>query len=221
MLRSIGQSGSGSVTERSFNTHVVGVGLTEPPSHAVGDINDDGDDDISVTGPVNRTALLSSGSDFDPEAWATLTPRTGWSTHLGGDFDGDDQSDVASFRSSDGTWHVAVAGAGSYTTSLWADFSTASGWQARVVGDFNGDGRDDVAQFHPSNGTWWVSRSTGSGFSTSLWADFSTASGWAPQLVGDFNGDGRDDIANRHTSNGSWWVSISDGSRFSTPRWLP
>jgi len=220
-LRSIHQSGAGLRTERSFSGRVVGVtpGLTQPPSHAVGDVNGDGMDDISVTGPSDRTVLLSDGNDFNDEAWDSLDPRTGWRTHRVGDFDDDGQDDVASYLGGDGTWHVAIAGAGSYSTSVWADFSTASGWSSQLVGDFNGDGRDDIANFHPSNGSWWVSRSTGSGFVTGLWADFSTASGWSSQLVGDFNGDGRDDIANYFPGNGTWWVSRSTGSGFSTSLW--
>jgi hypothetical protein len=98
-----------------------------------------------------------------------LDPRTGWRTHRVGDFDDDGQDDVASYLGGDGTWHVAIAGAGSYSTGVWADFSTASGWSSQLVGDFNGDGRDDIANYFPGNGTWWVSRSTGSGFVTGLW----------------------------------------------------
>lgn len=213
-LRSVSQSGGGGTVERTFNTHVVGVtaALADPAGHGVGDINDDGEDDIGVTGPVNRTALLSTGNDFDDDTWGTLDPATGWGTHLDGDFDGDGQSDVASFLGSNGTWHVAIAGSGSYSTSVWDDFSTASGWKTQVAGDFTGDGRDDIANFHPSNGTWWLSRSTGSSFALDLWADYSTASGWTSQVVGDFTGDGRDDIANFHPSNGTWWVSRSTGS---------
>ena len=220
-LRSVSDTGGGLRTERAFTTHVVGVstGISEPPSFSVGDINGDGDDDIAMTGPVYRSALLSDGFGFEDEAWDVLNPRVGWRAHLGGDFNGDDRADVASFLGSDGTWHVAEAGGGSYSTSVWADLSTADGWQVRDVGDFSGDGRDDIAQFHPSNGTWWVSRSTGSGFSTSLWADFSTPSGWQARVVGDFNGDGRDDIAQFHPSNGTWWVSRSTGSGFSTSLW--
>jgi hypothetical protein len=220
-LRSIGDTGGMVSTERTFAGRVAGFSTprSDPPRALVGDLDSDNRDDVVSIRLGERTVLDSNGTSFSAQDWGSVSPPTGWAEHLGGDFNGDSDMDTAGFKSSDGTWHVSVAGASSFTTTVWDDFSSASGWLSRSTGDFNGDNRDDIAQFHPSNGTWWISRSTGSDFVTGLWEDFTTASGWQSQVVGDFSGDGLDDIANFHPGNGTWWVSRSNGSGFVTTLW--
>ena len=163
--RSVAETGGTVVVERGFSSTVVGVvrGVADAASFVVGDATADNLDDIHQIGPGARILLESKGADFDPVEWGVVTPPSGWSRHLAGDFDGDGTGDVASFLRSDGSWTVALSDGNQYDVGVWADYSTASGWEAQSSGDFTGDGRSDVANFHPSNGTWWVSRSTGFG----------------------------------------------------------
>ena len=211
-------TGSGFSTAR-WGTYSTRTGWA---THLVGDFCGNGRDDIASYHPSNGTwwVSCSTGSGFAaPGLWATFSTRTGWATHIVGDFTGDGRDDIVSYHPSNGSWWVSRSTGSGLSTSRWATFSTRTGWATHMVGDFNGDGRDDIVSYHPSNGSWWVSRSTGSGFSTSRWASFSTRTGWATHMVGDFNGDGRDDVASYHPSNGTWWVSRSTGTSFTPLRW--
>ena len=159
---------------------------------------------------------------FSVSQWADFHTNDGWTSQLVGDFNNDDNDDIANFHPNNGKWWVSISnGSNSFRTTEWANLSTNSGWTSQLVGDFNNDGNDDIANFHPRNGKWWVSISNGSnGFRTTEWANLSTDSGWTSQVVGDFNNDGNDDIANFHPNNGKWWVSISNGSNgFRTTEW--
>ena len=168
-------------------------------------------DDIASYHPSNGTwwVSCSNGNTFStPSLWATYTTRTGWSTHLAGNFcSNSNRDDIASYFPGNGTWWVSCSNGNTFSTPrLWSTFTTRTGWSPQIVGDFDGDGRDDIANYHAGTGRWWVSRSTGSSFSTSLKGTLSPPTGWVGQTAGDFNNNGRDDIANYYPGNRSWWV---------------
>lgn len=130
-----------------------------------------------------------------------------------GDFNGDQQDDVAALTTG-GQWLVGLSGDSVFSTAQWAQWSIPAAWYRLFIGDFNADGRDDIAGMSVT-GQWYVGLSDGSGsFATgAAWTAWSVPSMWYQLLVGDFNGDGRDDIAGM-AHNGTWWVGLSDGNRF-------
>jgi len=102
------------------------------------------------------------------------------------DFDGDGDTDVSVFRSSNGRWYMM--GQSSVSWALTGDLP--------VPGDYNGDGTTDIAIYRPSNGKWFVKDqgSTSWGFSGDI------------PVQADYDGDGSTEIAVLRPSNGRWYI---------------
>jgi hypothetical protein len=111
----------------------------------------DGQDDVGVFRPSNRTWYYDYGHDGSTDV--TITP---WAAEgdipVAGDFNGDGLDDVAVFRPSNRTWYYDYNHNGTTDTMItpWA----AEG-DLPVAGDFDGDGVDDVAVFRSSSRTWY------------------------------------------------------------------
>ncbi len=117
------------------------------------------------------------------------------------DYDGDDLSDVSTYRPSNGTWYLQRSQAG--FTSVQFGLST----DRIAPADYDGDGRTDVAVFRPSNNTWYVLRSSDGATTTFQWG--SSGDIIAP---GDYDGDGRADYAVFRPSNGTWYIYQSSNN---------
>jgi hypothetical protein len=183
------------------------------------DISGNGYSDIIGYYPDGSHYVVASNED-------SLIDGGNWSEDIGdetsipyvGDFNGDGQSDVA-------TWDV-IAGSIEVGLSNGSSISAGSEWSLSMtgaslqVGDFDGDGADDIAS-HDGAGTWDVYLSTGDEFLNSeTWLD-SFGSEASNILVGDFDSDGVDDLVAFTSSSGNWDVSLSTGSSFSTAsEWL-
>lgn len=118
-------------------------------------------------------------------------------------FDGDEITDFAIWRPSDGSWWVinsSTQSPGSYGT--WG----LSG-DKPVPADYDGDGKTDLAVFRPSNGGWYIIRSSDYSIDIQQFG----LNGDRP-VFGDFEGDGKNDIAVWRPSDGIWyWITSSDG----------
>jgi hypothetical protein len=173
----------------------------------------------SLTGAWKAIALDADGQPAVSSA--TRWDPYGLTAVVQGDFNGDDQPDVAGWCKR-GDWIVGLGGASQYQPANWLRaFEPKLNWHGFLVGDFNDDGRDDVAMFAPSAG-WYVARSTGDAFQMARWSEpaaWRSPAGWRQSLTGDFNGDGIDDIV-AINFNGGLQVAISTGDSFATQSWL-
>lgn len=104
---------------------------------------------------------------------------------VAGDYDGDEETDIAVFRPSNGTFYYIRSLDGSVAARQWGIASDLP-----VQGDFNGDDRADFAVYRPSNSTFYVYTSSAGTVHTLQWGQ----SGDVP-APGDYDGDGKTDFA--------------------------
>jgi hypothetical protein len=136
----------------------------------------------AYSGDPNNVAV-TSGCNAPNET--TLVRR-----NVVADFDGDNDTDVSIFRTSDSTWYLR-------TNSPQAVVWGAPG-DIHVPGDYDGNGTTDVAVYRPGNATWYLR--TAAPFSV-VWG----AAGDIP-VPADYNGDGITDVAVYRPGNGTWYV---------------
>ncbi|MGW0754678.1 FG-GAP-like repeat-containing protein, partial [Streptomyces sp. NPDC002587] len=130
-------------------------------------------------------------------------------TDLGGDFNGDGLSDMATvydFGSDTTSLYVATAKpTGGFNAPILAFNSGVWNWRYSqsqwVVGDFNNDGRDDLAalyDYDDANGMFTFLGNADGTFTSIGRSAYTPAGNWdagkAKIFAGDFNGDGRDDV---------------------------
>jgi hypothetical protein len=195
-------------TDYSYNAQGWRV---EKHPRLLGDVNNDGRDDIVGFGNDRVLVALSTGTSFAPMTqWTTDFSynaqqwRTEYHPRLLGDVNNDSRDDIVGF----GNDRVLVAlstGSGFAPMTQWTtDYSyNAQQWRVqyhpRLLADVNGDGTDDILGFGFDRVL--VALSNGSGFASMVQAttDYSyNLQQWRvefhPRLTGDFNGDGRDDL---------------------------
>ena len=115
------------------------------------------------------------------------------------DFDGDDKTDIAIFRPSNGQWWIQRSGGGGTFVSQFG-----ASTDKIVPADFTGDGKADIAFWRPSTGNWFVLRSENFSFFA-----FPFGTNGDIPVPADFDNDGKADPAVFRPSNGTWYLQRS------------
>ncbi|MCP4218093.1 MAG: VCBS repeat-containing protein [bacterium] len=154
---------------------------------------------------LGRKSLLQKGNALYAGGTYTLlkfnVSRRPYYVFHGNDFDGDNASDIAVFRASEGRWHIKDQPSVSWGTST----------DIPVPGDYDGDGDTDIAVYRPSNGRWCImgQPSTPWGTATDI------------PVPGDYDGDGDTDIAIYRPSNGRWCIKGQPSIPYGTSEDIP
>jgi hypothetical protein len=127
------------------------------------------------------------------------------------DIDGNNTSDLAVFRPSNGTWYIQKMGDiikprtdKSQSVSRFRTIKWGAAGDKPVAGDFDGDRRDELAVFRPSEGNWYIFDDDDKSYRIVHWG----ANGDIP-IARDFDGDAKADITVYRPSNGTWYILSS------------
>jgi putative transposon-encoded protein len=181
-----GAAGKGTTSsDFNLNTSPTGTGET-PVSASPGPFTGSANETAAVTGLTPSTTYY-----FQVAAWnAAGTNYGSWVPFTTGN-----ESQVAVFRPSNGTWYFQAGG----PTGSVADQFGQNG-DIPVSGDYLGNGTTQVALFRPSNGTWYFQ----AGGPTGSVADQFGQNGDIP-VPGDYLGNGKTQVAVFRPSNGTWY----------------
>ncbi|MGB7922761.1 MAG: VCBS repeat-containing protein [Pyrinomonadaceae bacterium] len=106
-------------------------------------------------------------------------------------------TDMAVWRSSNGTWYVLNSVDGTMAAQMWGQAGDKP-----VPGDYDGDGRTDVAVRRGN--TWYIKTSSSSAETPIITQQWGNAADLAAQ--GDYDGDGKTDIATFRPSDATWSI---------------
>lgn len=159
----------------------------------------------NVLNSAGGTNTLLFGQSGD-----TITP---------GDYTGDGQTDVSTYRSSANTWYYSTSQTSPQTNVTYVPWGAAG--DVPVPADYDKDGRTDVAVWRPSNGVWYILRSSNSTIQYTNWGSL----GDTP-VAGDYDGDLAADFAvvRNGASNRQWYVLNSNfnyGFQYGCPTTTP
>jgi RHS repeat-associated protein len=204
-----------------------GLGATTLGATVIGDINNDGADDIVYVDQDKPKVKLGMSNS---EIWTAVQPPTGVTFSKGfiGDFDGDGKNEVVFYNSGMTTQPVFYNGRMFYVNSNTVTSSVyVYKWDGSTLintkkltfnglslsgcnitfGDFNGDLRTDILFF--ANTTYFMYPGVESTDIVSPTGYSGTALHSGTPLIGDFNGDGKSDIMIATTA-GSFFYSFEN-----------
>ena len=167
------------------------------------DVSNNGTADLAIFHPAAQAVFQTFSL---PDTSTTVIPLgVAGDIPVPGDYTGDETTDNAVFRPSNGTWYTSTNPATNYGARQWG----ISG-DIPVQGDYDRDGITDLAVYRPSNNNWYILRS-----STSSFTQFVFGSPGDKPVVADYDGDGRMDPGIFRPSNGLWTTLSSAGNYIS------
>jgi hypothetical protein len=126
-----------------------------------------------------------------------------------GDYTGDGQTDVSTYRTSVNTWFYSTSQTSPQTNVTYVPWGIAG--DIPVPADYDRDGKTDVAVWRPSDGIWYILRSSTSTAQFQKWG----LNGDTP-ITGDYDGDLIADLAVTRVSGGNhrWHILNSNFGGF-------
>jgi FG-GAP-like repeat/Thrombospondin type 3 repeat len=185
----------------------LGAGFANQPSGiAVGDFNNDGDEDLAVTKGGSSVAIFTGATQATFAAAPDVAVPADQRDIVVADFNDDGDQDFATVRGFGGAVSIRTGGAGA-TFAAAPDVATGSAGSGAfmALGDFNSDGDEDLVVGGRSGGGAFI-RTGSAGATFAAAPDAVTGSNFP--AVGDFDLDGNQDLA----MNSSGAVSILTGA---------
>lgn len=171
-----------------------------PDAMAIADFNGDSDPDIAVTGPVTPfpvtqgyVAIRPGGAGGTFGAKTAVNAPNNPSSIAAGDFNGDNDPDIAVVSPSANTVQVRLGGAG-VSFGAATNYTTRASPRWVAIGDFNGDNDPDLAVANFTDGSVSVLLG-GAGGTFGAKTDFLAGGGARTVATGNFNGDSDPDLA--------------------------
>jgi hypothetical protein len=189
-----------------------------PRAIAVGDFNEDGDQDLAVANysSNNVTVLLGNGAGaFSPARNSPFGAGTNPFGLAVGDFNGDGHADLAvTGQGSDNVSILLGDGQGGFTPGK-NPIAVAGQPNPIVVADFNGDGIADLAVGSFTGNSVTVLLGSGSGgFQSAAGSPIAVGTNPDSLAAADFNADGIPDlaVANQGSDNVTILMGVGDGT---------
>jgi hypothetical protein len=156
---------------------------------------------------VGKISFYAAGNAANSDANTTgdhiyTTSKSTLSGTAISNFDVDEKSDIAFFRSSTGFWYSQNSTNGGTQLVLFG-----SPGDKPVSADYDGDGRNDLAVFRSTTSVWYIQRSTGGAAQAFVFGQ----DGDVP-VIGDYDGDGRADLAVFRPTTSVWYIRRSTDS---------
>ena len=166
------------------------------PKRYYTDFDGDGKSDLTIYRPNGEWWTLFSQTSSS----RTIKFGIASDTIVAGNYDGDNKSDIAVFRS--GVWYIFQSSDNSVKIDFWGIESDIP-----VPADYDNDGFMNIAVYRPSEGNWYIKNNNN--FDVIKWG-ISTDQ----PVTGDYDGDGKSDVAVYRPSEGNWYILQSSNNQF-------
>lgn len=208
--------GHGGFTAAANSPFNVG---SSPVFIAVGDLNNDGKQDLAVACSIANqvVVLLGDGAGgFTPASGSPFAAASQPSSIAVGDFNADGKMDLAvSTYNSGGVGTLIIMlgnGAGGFGAASGSPITVGHGARSLALGDFNGDAKLDVAVVNQLDSNVTVLLGNGSGGFSAAGSPVAVGQGPVSIVASDLNRDGKLDLAVVNNGSNNVTVLLGDGS---------